>query len=112
MHLQRLNLLSRCIYKKIHYLTFDLGVKVTLKIAQYPVHHVIYASAKFEGATTNDLGEDTITRNMMDGQTYRQTKDRLWYEINTPYFFLQKIAIFNMQAMKPKLFVTVLYIFV
>ena len=53
MHLQENNL-------------FDVGVKVTRNIAQYPLHHVIYASAKFEIATTNNLGEDTITRNVMD----------------------------------------------
>ena len=45
----------------------DLGVKVTPKIAQYPLHHVIYASAKFEVAMTKGLGEDTITRNVTDG---------------------------------------------
>ena len=44
-----------CIYKKIHYLTFDLGVKVTGNVAQYPPHHVTYAPAKFEVATPNGL---------------------------------------------------------
>ena len=63
--------MRRCIYKKIHYLTFDLdlGVKVTLNVAQYPRHHVIYASTKFEVATSNGLGGDTITRNVTDGRT-------------------------------------------
>ena len=42
--------MRRCIYKKIHYLTFDLdlGVKVTQNVAQFPLHHVTYASAKFD----------------------------------------------------------------
>ena len=93
------------IYKKIHYMTLTLGsekycpilstsrdistckvlsccltfdldleVKVTLNIAQYSLHHVIYASAKFKNAGSNDL-EGTITRNMMDGQTYGRTDD-------------------------------------
>ena len=29
----------------------DLGVKVTLNVAQYPQHNVIYAPAKFDIAT-------------------------------------------------------------
>ena len=57
--------------QKIHYLTFDidLEVKVTQNVTQYPLHHVIVASAKFEVATSNGLGEDTITRNLTDRQT-------------------------------------------
>ena len=43
----------------------------------------------FEVATSNGLGGDTFTRNVtdrpMDGRT-----DRLWYEINIPFFFLRK----------------------
>ena len=27
---------------------FDLGVKVTLNVAQYPLHHVTYSATKFE----------------------------------------------------------------
>ena len=63
--------MRRCIYKKIHYLTFDLdlGIKVNQNATQYPLHHVIYASTKFEAATSHGLGADTITRNMTDGQT-------------------------------------------
>ena len=34
---------------------------------------MIYASAKFKVDTSNGLGEDTITRNMTDGQTGVQT---------------------------------------
>ena len=53
----------RCIYKKIHYVTFDLdiGVKVTQNVAQYSLHHVIYAATPFEVATSNGLGGDTFT---------------------------------------------------
>ena len=65
----------RCIYKKIHYLTFqgfgDLVVKVTGNIAQYPLHHVTNATANFEIAVSNDLGGDAITRR------YIIYKDRL-----------------------------------
>ena len=95
--------MRRCIYKKIHYSTFDLdlGVKVTRNVTQYPLHHVIYAPTKFQVATSNSFGEDTITRNVTDGRTVRQTDartdgpttDRLWYEINIPYFSYEKAGI-------------------
>ena len=40
---------------KIHYLTFDLdlGINPTRNVAQYPLHHVTYAPARFEVATFN-----------------------------------------------------------
>ena len=44
------SLRRRCIYKKMHYLTFDLQVKVTRNLAQYPLHHLTYATIQFEGA--------------------------------------------------------------
>ena len=50
---------------------------------------MIYASTKFEVATSNGLGDDTITRNVTDGQT----TDRLWCEINIPYFSNEKAGI-------------------
>ena len=93
--------MRRCIYTKIHYLTFDLdlGVKVTPNVTQYPLHHVTYAPTKFEVSTSNGLGEDTITRNVTDGRTDRQTDarttDRIWYEINIPYFSYEKAGITN-----------------
>ena len=65
--------MRRSIYKKIHYLTFDLDLGVTRNVAQYPLHHVIYASTKFEVATSNGLGGDTITRNVTDGRTDART---------------------------------------
>ena len=43
----------RCIYKKIQYLTFDLGVKATQNVAQYPLHDVTYSATKFEVAASN-----------------------------------------------------------
>ena len=52
----------RCIYKKIQYLTFDLGLKVTQNVAQYPLHHVTYPASKSEVARSNRLGGDTFTR--------------------------------------------------
>ena len=53
---------NRCIYKKIHYLTFDLGINVTCNVAQYPIHHVAYVPAKFEVATSNGLGDAFIRK--------------------------------------------------
>ena len=93
MRSQNLKLLLPKVYEeislqKIHSLMFDLdlGVKVTRNFTQCPLQHVIYASTKFEVATSNGLGEDTITRNVTDGRT----TDRLWYEINIPYFSNEK----------------------
>ena len=85
--------MRRCSYKKIHYLTFDLGVKVTQNITQYPLHHVIYAPTKFEVATSNGLGEDTIIRNVTDGQTDRRTDGRrtdLGMKLIYPIFLTKK----------------------
>ena len=71
--------MRRCIYKKLHQLTFDLefGVKVTENIAQYPLHHVTYAATKFEVAMSNGLGRDAFTRNVMDAKMHGQTEDGL-----------------------------------
>ena len=55
--------MGRCIFKKMHYLTFDLGVKVTHNCTQYPQNHVPNVLAKFvEVATSNGLGGDVFTR--------------------------------------------------
>ena len=69
IQLQSLKLLCltfrrRCIYRKIHYLIFDLdlGVKFKRNIAQYPLHHVTYPATKFEVATSKGLGGDAFTR--------------------------------------------------
>ena len=40
----------------------DLGVRVTQDVAWYTLHHVTYAHAKFEDATSNCLGVDAFTR--------------------------------------------------
>ena len=51
----------RCIYKKMHHSTFDLGLNMTQMITQYPLHYVIYTTAKFYFATSHDLGGDAFT---------------------------------------------------
>ena len=38
-----------------------LGVKVTQDIAQYPLHHVTYAPAKFKVSLSKDLGGDAFS---------------------------------------------------
>ena len=79
MQRQNLKLLHLKHYEEMHFQenTFlDLGVKVTGNITQYPLPHVIYAPTKFEIATSNGLGEDTITRNLTDGRTYERTDGR------------------------------------
>ena len=77
MHLQNLKLLRPTVEEKMHLkektFDLDLGVNVTRNIAQYPLHHVVYASTQFIVATSYGLGEDTITRDMTVGQTDRRT---------------------------------------
>ena len=86
----------------MHYLTFDLdpGVKVTRNVTQYSLDHVIYAPSKFQVAMSNDLGEDTITRNVTDGRTDRQTDGRtdgrrteFGTKLIYPIFFNEKAGI-------------------
>ena len=113
MHRQNLKLLLRKVYEEMHLqentlFDLDLGVKVTRNVTQYPLHHVIYAPTKFQVATSNGLGEDTITRNVTDGRTDARTDrqtdgwttDRLWYEINIPYFSYEKAGIINIKEIK------------
>ena len=73
--------------RKINYLTFDLGVNVTQNIPNYPLHYVIYASAKFEVAKSNDLVRDAITRNVTDGRTYGWTYNDMYkvYSYDIPH---------------------------
>ena len=47
----------------------DPNVKVKQNVAQFPLHHVIYAPAKFAVATSNDLGEYAFTRILTEGPT-------------------------------------------
>ena len=80
MHLQRFKLLHptferRGIYEKLHNLTLTLGSKFTQNVAQYPLHHVTYAPAKFEAVTPNDLGGDAFTKKR-DGGTHKTYMDR------------------------------------
>ena len=48
MHLQSLKLV----------VMFNLGVEATQSVAQYPLHHMTHAPAKFEAVTANCLGGD------------------------------------------------------
>ena len=54
--------LGRQIYKKICYLTFDLGVKVRGNIAQFHLHHVTNATAKIKAVLSKGLGGDALSR--------------------------------------------------
>ena len=40
----------------------DLQVKVTLNVAQCPLHHVTYAPTEFEVTTSKALGGEALTR--------------------------------------------------
>ena len=46
---------------------FDLGVKVTQNVVQYPLHHVTYLGTKFQVAKSSGLGGDTFTKHVTDG---------------------------------------------
>ena len=52
-----------------------------------------YLGTKFEVAMSNRLGGDAFTRNMTHRRTDRRTTDRLWYEINIPFFLKKKAGI-------------------
>ena len=61
MYVQSVNFLRPLVMimhlQEIQYLTFDLdpkviGDKVTWNVAQYPLHHVTYAPANFDVATS------------------------------------------------------------
>ena len=56
MHMQSLKLLHGTVWGEMHLqenTLFELGVKVTQNVAQYPLHHVTYAATKFEVAKSN-----------------------------------------------------------
>ena len=64
MQLQSLKLLPLNVKEEMHLnenTLFDLGVKVTQDVAQYPLHNVTYSDTKFEVATSNGLGGDAFT---------------------------------------------------
>ena len=69
MHLQSLKVLHPTILETMHLqeiTLFDLWrwpkVKDIWSVAKYPLHHVIYAPAKFEAAMSNGLGGGALTR--------------------------------------------------
>ena len=67
MHRQNLKLLLPKHYEEMRFqestlFDLDLGVKVTRNVTQYPWHHVTYAQAKFEVATSISLPGDAFTR--------------------------------------------------
>ena len=61
MHLQSLKLLCPTVKGK-HFQENTLYDLDTQDVAQYPLHHMTYAPAKFEVAMSNSLGEDILTR--------------------------------------------------
>ena len=54
---------SKCIYKKIQYLScnLDLVVKIT-DVTQYPLHHVTFEHTQFEVAPSKGWGGDVFTK--------------------------------------------------
>ena len=82
--------MRRCVYKKIHYLTFYLGLEVKVTWNIVSTLYIMW-SMHVQGwnCYVQSLGEDTITRNL----THGQTTDQLWYKINIPYFSNEKAGI-------------------
>ena len=76
-------------------------VKVTRNVFQYPLHCVTYSATTFEVATSNILlrrryiykKRDERTHGRTDGWTDGRKTDRLWYEINIPFFLKKKASI-------------------
>ena len=59
MHLQNLKLLCPTVKEEMHIQEntfYELGVKDRYDVSQYPPHHMNYAPAKFEVATSKSLG--------------------------------------------------------
>ena len=85
------------------YLTFDLDllVKVTRKVAQYPLHHVTYTctAAKFEVATSNILG-DTFKRKYTFGPlNLTQNDDQ--YPLHYVTYIATKFEIAKANGLRP-----------
>ena len=91
----------------MHYLTLTLGsmLTVTRNVVKYPLHHVTYLDTQFKVARSNDLGGDTFTRNVTDERTHRRTTDRLWYEINIPFFLTEKSGYNNTRVVRYALYI-------
>ena len=67
IHLQSSKLLRPIVKEEMHVLEntlydLDLKSKVTQNVAQYPPHHMTHAPTKFEVSTSNNLGNDALTR--------------------------------------------------
>ena len=78
--------------QEIQYLTL---VKVTRNVDKYPLHYVIYLATKFKVHTSNGLGGRSHGRTdrRTDRRMNKRTTDRLWYEINIPFFLKKKAGI-------------------
>ena len=66
MYLQSLKLLRKTVYEMHSQANtsfdIDLGVNVIQHATQCAIHHVTYAAAKFEVATSNGLGADALQK--------------------------------------------------
>ena len=69
-------------------------VKATQDVVKFPLHHVIYAPAKFAVATFNGLGGDAFTRNLTEGQTDGQ-QTNFGKKFTNPFFLKKKAGIIN-----------------
>ena len=70
-------------------LTFDLGVKVTTDVAQYPLHHETYTPLKL---LRPSLEEDTIKRKVTDTHAHRGTQTNFGTELIYPFLLKKKLV--------------------
>ena len=56
------NSLGKDAFTRKYIFDLDLQVKVTLNVAQCPLHHVTYAPTEFEVTTSKALGGEAFTR--------------------------------------------------
>ena len=93
--------------EKIHNLTFDLALGSR---SHEMLHRTIYflGLISFKVATSNGLGGDSFTRNVMDGRTHvradrqtdGQTMVKLWYEINILFFQMKRAGIIRVKCFR------------
>ena len=96
VHKSKLDQQSMVHHHKLSLFYLYLGVKVTQNVAQYPLHHVTYAPAKFEVAMSNSLGDAFTRKYKMLPCTLHATAK---FEVATCKMHLQESTLFELDLM-------------
>ena len=90
MQLQSLKLLPLTVQEEMHLnenTLFDLDLKVTQDVAQYPLHHVTYLDTKFEVAMSNSKGDALpgvkVTQNVTHYPLHHVTYSGIKFKVAT-----------------------------